>query len=69
MLPPRLAKLAHRAGVGRAVEQGIEIERMPLHLDELEERVGGGQPPVRHKLKPGTRAVRRMLHLGIAGAL
>jgi hypothetical protein len=69
MLAPGLAKLAHRAGVGRAVKQGVEIERMPLHLDELDERVVGDQPPVGDKLEPGARAVRRMLHLGIPGAL
>jgi hypothetical protein len=69
MLAPHLAKLAHRAGVGRAIEQGIEIERMPLHLNELDERIGGHHPPVRDQLEAGPRAVRRMLHLGIAGAL
>ena len=55
--------------VGRPVEQGIEIERMPLHQDELDERVIGGQPPVRDQLEAGAGAVGGVLHLGVPGAL
>ncbi|MGD9923859.1 MAG: hypothetical protein AB7V13_20810 [Pseudorhodoplanes sp.] len=69
MLPPCLAHLSHRAGVGRTVEQSLKIERVPLCEKSPHQRVIPAQTPIRYKLESRPSTLRRKLHLGIASAL